>query len=341
MATFPLSPLPPLLLPWFSENARSMPWRETKDPYCIWISEIMLQQTRVEAVRAYYLRFTQTLPTIQALAEVEDHTLLKLWEGLGYYNRAKNLKKAAQIIVKDLGGNFPNTYDTIISLPGIGPYTAGAVSSIAFSLPHPAVDGNVLRVCSRFLADNSCIDDPKVKEKVSADISALFSQNIHPGTFNQALMELGATVCIPVGKPHCDICPLQNHCKAKAEGSQLQFPVRKEKKPRKIEKKTVFVLQVEEEIALYQTEDSGLLGGLWALPSVSGTLKESPAISLLTDWGVDPVALNKSREEKHIFTHIQWEMTVYYISCKTKSPRFTWGLADNYPLPSAYRKLLV
>ena len=340
MPKSPLSVLPELLLPWFSQNARDMPWRNTTDPYAIWVSEIMLQQTRVEAVRGYFTRFIDALPHIQALAQVDEEKLLKLWEGLGYYNRAKNLKKAAQKIMQDFHGVFPDNYEAIISLPGIGPYTAGAVSSISFSLAYPAVDGNVLRVCSRFLEDSSCIDLAQTKRQVEKEISALFSDTFHPGTFNQSIMELGATVCLPNGKPLCDICPLSSHCKANIAGTQLQFPVRAEKRKRKIEEKTIFVLSVEDEIALLKSPDSGLLSGLWALPAVNGKLNEAMAIKQIETWGLHPIQLVKSRVEKHIFTHIEWQMVSYYVNCKVKGGTFTWGHSSHFALPTAYRKFL-
>lgn len=332
--------LPKLLLPWFAEHAREMPWRETKDPYAIWLSEIMLQQTRVETVRSYYPRFMNALPNVYMLAEVEDDKLFKLWEGLGYYTRVKNIKKAAKVIVDTHQGKFPETYEEILALPGIGPYTAGAVASICFALPYPAVDGNVMRVWSRLLASDACIDDKHIVPQIADEISALFSEDIHPGTFNQALMELGATVCLPAGRPHCDRCPMNMECHANALGTQRSFPVRKEKKARKIHERTVFILQVGDEIAFEKVNGFGLLSGLWALPSVRMKIRERPAIEAAKSMGVDPVELVKCVEKKHVFSHIEWYMRAYYINCRTKDPQFSWAKADDLPLPIAYRKFL-
>lgn len=205
MDNLDLNMLPELLLPWYQENHRCLPWRETKEPYHIWLSEIMLQQTRVEAVKGYYARFLAALPTVEALANCDDDALHKLWEGLGYYSRVRNLKKAAQVIQERYNGQFPGEYDAVLALPGIGEYTAGAVCSIAFDLPVPAVDGNVLRVFSRLTDDPSPIDLPAVKASVRERLAAIYPKEA--GDFTQALMELGATVCGPNRKPECGSCP--------------------------------------------------------------------------------------------------------------------------------------
>ena len=226
------SQLPDRLLPWYKQHKRELPWRQDREPYHVWLSEIMLQQTRVEAVRGYYARFLQALPTVEALAQAPAEQLNKLWEGLGYYSRVRNLQKAAQQIMELHGGQFPRQYDQIRALAGIGDYTAGAIGSICFDWPTPAVDGNVLRVCSRLTADPAPIDDLKTKRDLTAALAEIYPQG-RCGDFTQALMELGATVCAPNGAPKCDCCPLADLCTANREGTQLQYPVKAKKNPRK------------------------------------------------------------------------------------------------------------
>ena len=338
-----LSQVPEALLPWYRIHARDLPWRRTRDPYRVWLSEIMLQQTRVEAAKGHYARFLEALPTIEDLAQVDDDRLMKLWEGLGYYNRAKNLKLTAILIMSTHGGHFPQTHGEILSLPGIGPYTAGAVSSICFGLPYPAVDGNVFRVYARLTALADSVDLPAVKKRITDDISAILPV-ADPATFNQALMELGALVCLPVGAPHCDVCPLAHLCQAKASGTQLEYPVRLKKKARRIEEKTVFILTSAEALAVEKRDAGGLLGGLWALPNVPGILGENEALALVKSWGVEPVELTKASQKKHIFTHVEWHMRGYYLECRIQSSDFTWAdaqqRANQVALPTAFRQFL-
>ena len=231
MDNLDLNTLPELLLPWYRENHRCLPWRETKEPYHIWLSEIMLQQTRVEAVKGYYARFLAALPTVEALANCDDDALHKLWEGLGYYSRVRNLKKAAQVIQERYNGQFPREYDAVLALPGIGEYTAGAVCSIAFDLPVPAVDGNVLRVFSRLTDDPSPIDLPAVKASVRERLAAIYPKEA--GDFTQALMELGATVCGPNRKPECGSCPCRKICLGYQHGTAETLPVKSPKRERR------------------------------------------------------------------------------------------------------------
>ena len=339
-----LRQIPGAILPWYGTHARDLPWRRTSRPYEIWLSEVMLQQTRVEAVRGYYSRFLAALPTIAHLAQVEEDRLLKLWEGLGYYSRAKNLKRAAQVIQSQYGGQFPRTYGEILSLPGIGPYTAAAIASICFSLPCPAIDGNVLRVYARVLTMEDCVDLPAVKQAVTEALSPLY-QDVIPGDLNQALMELGALICLPNGAPQCNACPLASLCLGKAAGRARAYPVKAKKKPRRVEEKTVFILTVEEDsLAVEKREENGLLAGLWALPNVTGSLTEEEALALATGWGVHPIELIKSREKKHIFTHVEWHMRGFYLKCRTKSPAFTWATSqersNRIALPTAFRQFL-
>lgn len=335
-----LSPqLPQWLLPWYEQNKRDLPWRQDREPYHIWVSEIMLQQTRVEAVKGYYTRFLAALPDIPALAACDDDALHKLWEGLGYYSRVRNLKKAAQQIISAYGGVFPRDYGSVRSLPGIGPYTAGAICSIAFDLPTPAVDGNVLRVVSRLWDDGTPIDTPEMKQAVTQALEAVYPAQA--GLFTQALMELGATVCGPNRTPDCPRCPCAAHCLGYAHGTAVALPAKLPKREKRQEEKTVFILQCDGCFALRRRPPKGLLAGLWEFPNVPGTLAPEAAIGLLGDWNLRPSELEKSITRKHIFTHIVWEMRGIYAQVREKAPEFTWmtpGEIDTQAaLPTAFR----
>lgn len=332
--------LPELLLPWFAEHRRDLPWRRDRAPYHVWLSEIMLQQTRVEAVRGYYERFLRELPTVEALARAPEAQLLRLWEGLGYYSRVRNLQKAAQQIVRR--GSFPDTFEELLELPGVGRYTAGAIGSICFERLTPAVDGNVLRVAARLLR----LDIPVTEEKTRRAVESALAR-IYPtgscGAFTQALMELGATVCAPNGAPHCEVCPLAALCRACADGVQREYPKKSEKKPRRIEKRTVFVLWCDGKIAVCRRPDAGLLAGLWQLPDTPGELDAQRAIELAQSWGVGPSGIARSARRIHLFTHIRWEMLAYFLPC-TQQGSFVWfspeELKDGVGLPTAYRQFL-
>lgn len=338
-----LEKLPELLLPWYAANARSLPWREDREPYHIWLSEIMLQQTRVEAVKDYYRRFLAALPDIPALAAADEGQVNKLWEGLGYYSRARNLHRAAKEIVACFGGQFPQAYEQIRALPGIGDYTAGAIGSIAFELPTPAVDGNVLRVISRVKASSECVSDPKVKQKIRAELAEVYPQG-SCGVFTQSLMEVGATVCVPNGAPRCGQCPLGGICRARAENIQTQLPVKAQKRQRRQEKKTVLVLCCDGNIALLKRPETGLLAGLWQLPDVPGHCSAEEAVHQAQLWGTAPRELLKRTERTHIFTHVEWDMVCYFIRCADMPERFVWAdsaqLAAEYSVPTAYRQFL-
>lgn len=331
--------LPQWLLPWYEQNKRDLPWRQDREPYHIWVSEIMLQQTRVEAVKGYYTRFLAALPDIPALAACGDDALHKLWEGLGYYSRVRNLKKAAQQIVSAYGGVFPRDYGSVRSLPGIGPYTAGAICSIAFDLPTPAVDGNVLRVVARLWDDGTPIDTPEMKQAVTQALEAVYPAQA--GLFTQALMELGATVCGPNRTPDCPRCPCAAHCLGYAHGTAAALPAKLPKREKRQEEKTVFILQCDGCFALRRRPPKGLLAGLWEFPNVPGTLAPEAAIGLLGDWNLRPSELEKSITRKHIFTHIVWEMRGIYAQVREKAPEFTWmtpGEIDTQAaLPTAFR----
>lgn len=335
--------LPELLLPWYWQNSRDLPWRRDADAYHIWISEIMLQQTRVETVVDYYYRFLAAFPDVEHLANADIDSVLKLWEGLGYYSRARNLHRAAKEIMAAHHGRFPDTYEAIRALPGIGPYTAGAIASIAFELPTPAVDGNVLRVVMRITEDFRCIDLEKTKKEITRRLAAIYPPS-HRGDFTQSLMELGATVCLPNGVPLCEKCPLGHRCLARQNDSIARLPVRKEKTPRKQQDKTFFLLQSGGKIALEKTEAKGVLHGLWALPSANGLLSRAAAAELLTELDLAPFCIIDTRRGKHIFTHIQWNILCYSVICHALSPRFRWvtpaALAEEISLPTAFRKFL-
>lgn len=334
------SSFPERLLPWYEENRRDLPWRQDRTGYHVWLSEIMLQQTRVEAVRAYYIRFLQALPTIEDLADCEDDRLKKLWEGLGYYSRVRNLKKAAQEIVEQYGGVFPGEYERIRDLPGIGDYTAGAIGSICFELPTPAVDGNVLRVAARFFADDTPIDLPRHKEQIRKALAVVYPLG-RCGDFTQALMELGATVCLPGGAPKCEGCPLQDGCLAHLHGVERSLPVKTPKKPKRHEERTVFLLRQEGRYALRKRKDTGLLAGLWELPNVDGKLEETAALEAVEAIGLKPVQIHRRLEREHIFTHIVWEMRCYFLDCQGQGENLTWltrsEIEENAALPTAFR----
>ena len=332
--------LPGLLLPWYQQNKRDLPWRQDRDPYHVWLSEIMLQQTRVEAVKGYYARFLEALPTVEALAACPEEPLLKLWEGLGYYNRVRNLQKAAKMVAET---GFPDTYEGLLALPGVGEYTAGAVASICFDRPVAAVDGNVLRVLARFLADGSPITDPAVKKRAKAALEAVYPAET-PGEFTQALMELGATVCVPNGPPKCEVCPLSGQCRAFLEQKTALLPVKPKKQQRKTEDRTVFLLYCGDKLAIEKRPGSGLLAGLWQLPNLPGVLSAEQALAQAAAWGCEPHDLLSQRHKKHIFTHITWEMEGFFVTCGREDDRFVWAtpeeLQTNYALPTAFRQFL-
>ncbi len=331
------------LLKWYENEHRMLPWRMTKSPYYIWISEIMLQQTRVEAVKGYYARFINDIPDIEALANVSEETLLKLWEGLGYYNRARNLQKAARLIVKEHDGTFPTTYQEVLNLPGIGEYTAGAICSICYELPTPAVDGNVLRVMTRVTECKSNIDDAKTKKLAKQELEALY-QTGNCSDLTQALMELGAMVCVPNGAPKCEICPLVSVCKAYKNQSYGQYPVRKEKKKRKIQKKTVFLLRDGDFYGIRKRPSSGLLANMWEFLNVDVNMDKQEALQYISKQGYEPIDIEKEIPYTHIFTHIEWNMTAYYISCHNRHPELTWIHKDEFEsrfaLPTAFKTFI-
>lgn len=344
------------LLAWYDAGRRILPWREEPTPYHVWLSEIMLQQTRVEAVKPYYDRFLRYLPDIESLAAVEDEQLLKLWEGLGYYNRARNLKKSAVRIMEEYDGKMPGEYEQLMNLPGIGSYTAGAIASIAFHKPVPAVDGNVLRILSRLRLDDRDILSGAVKKSIEEELRAVMPQD-RPGDFNQALMELGATVCIPNGSPKCGECPWENLCRARIENRMAEYPKKARKKPRRIEKKTVLVILDEHFVALHRRADKGLLAGMYEFPMIEGHRSEGEVIDYLEKLGISPLRIQRLEASKHIFTHKEWHMIGYQVRADELMKEGACGLAadgrqpgeghdyifidpeetkNRYPIPSAF-----
>lgn len=332
------------LLDWYPAHHRALPWRENCEPYRVWVSEIMLQQTRVEAVKGYYARFLAALPDVQSLAACPEEQLLKLWEGLGYYNRVRNMQKAARVIMEEYGGVFPQTYAEVRALPGIGDYTAGAICSICYGLPTPAVDGNVLRVMARLQEDFRNVLDAGVKADMTAQLAEIYPQaDCHMLT--QALMEIGATVCVPNGTPDCADCPLKMVCMAYEADSVSCLPIREKKQKRRIEERTVFVLACDGKIAIRKRPAKGLLASLWELPNCDGILTPEEAVTQCSAWNVKPEELLKTVQRRHVFTHITWEMQGVFLRCGSQSEAFVWAdaaeLETVYSLPTAFRCVIV
>lgn len=300
------------LLAWFDENARVLPWREHPSPYYVWVSEIMLQQTRVEAVKPFFARFTEALPDVAALAACPEDRLLKLWEGLGYYNRVRNMQKAAQLVMSEYGGELPRSYEELRALPGIGSYTAGAVASIAYGQAVPAVDGNVLRVVSRICGNEEDISKQSVRARFERELLAAMPQD-RPGAYNQALMELGAMVCLPNGAPDCAACPVRSLCCANRTGRQTELPVRAAKKARRVEERTVLVIRDSSCAAVRQRPKKGLLAGLYELPNCDGHLTQDEALEVVKGYGFRPIRILPLAPAKHVFSHIEWHMIGYMV----------------------------
>ena len=307
----PLDAIAAPLLRWFHSEKRALPWREEPTPYRVWVSEIMLQQTRVEAVKPYFERFVAALPDVRALARADEDTLMKLWEGLGYYSRARHLQSAARLICSDHGGEIPARFDDLLALPGIGRYTAGAVASIAFGERRPAVDGNVLRVIMRLLACPADILKESTKRAVEEALIAHLPENA--GDFNQALMELGALVCLPRGAARCPSCPLERLCLAKEANLQAELPQKTPPKRRRTEKLTIFLLSKNGKIALEKRPAHGLLAGLWGFPAMEGHLKKNEAAKALQALGLIPAKLHALPAAQHIFSHITWQMVGWHV----------------------------
>lgn len=326
-----------LILNWYSENKRDFLWRRDTDPYKVWISEIMLQQTRIEAVIDYYSRFMTRLPTIKDLSFVSEDELLKLWEGLGYYSRARNLKKAACKIMEEYNGVFPSTYDEIIKLPGIGEYTAGAISSICFNEKQVAIDGNVMRVYCRVTDSDLDVSDLKVKKRIGEEIKKILPSN--SGDFNQGIMELGEVICIPNGTPNCSNCPLKNHCLAHINHRESIIPRKVMKKEKLEEEYTLFLIQYKNQYAL-RKRSTGLLKNMWEFPNKDGFLTYDEVKGIIPN--ITDIKL--SITNTHIFTHKKWFMNSYIIIVDKKINSYEWftleEIEKNLALPSAFTPFL-
>ena len=332
------------LLKWYDVNKRILPWRDRNNAYYTWVSEIMLQQTRVEAVKPYFHRFIQELPDVAALAAAPEEKLTKLWEGLGYYSRVRNMQKAAIQVMEEYDGKIPEEFDLLLSLKGIGRYTAGAIASIAYGRKAAAVDGNVLRVYTRLTENCEDIMKQSFRKAVEEEITAIMPPD-RPGDFNQALMELGAVVCVPNGKAKCEECPLSPFCLSKKHGTVEKFPVKTQKKPRTIEKRTVLVIQDGACTVLRKRPETGLLAGLYEFPNVEGYLTQKAALAKVKEMGLEPLRIEALPDAKHIFSHIEWRMHGYRIvvSSLEQIPRQQFFFADKresdkkYAIPSAFR----
>ena len=327
----------PLLLDWYLKNKRELPWRRDKDPYHVWISEIMLQQTRIEAVIDYYHRFMEKVPSIQALSEISEDELLKLWEGLGYYSRARNLKKAACMIMDKYHGEFPKNYHDVLSLPGIGEYTAGAISSICFNLPEVAIDGNVMRVYCRVTDSDLDISDLKVKKEIGEKVKAILPKE--SGDFNQGIMELGEVICIPGGVPKCEICPLRFHCMSHVNHRETLIPRKIVKKEKLEEEYTLFLIKYKNTYALRKRGD-GLLKNMWEFPNENGFLTMEEVKGKIKNIK----SIQSCITNTHIFTHKKWFMNSYLIEISKKDPSYEWfsleEIETNCALASAYMPFL-
>lgn len=326
------------LLAWYDANKRILPWRENPTPYAVWVSEIMLQQTRVEAVKPYFHRFMQQLPDIQSLATCDDDQLAKLWEGLGYYHRVRNMKKCAITCVEKYNGQLPSTYEELLTLPGIGAYTAGAIASIAFKQKVPAVDGNVLRVFSRILCSEDDIGKETTKKKFQSIIQTYLPSRVN--AYNQALMEIGAMICVPNTRPHCNRCPLATLCKAHQKNKEMQYPIKQSKKARKIEQKTIAVVLFQNHVHLHQRDAKGLLANLYEFDTFEGHLTKQSLLKQLKPIG-NISSIVPLQDSKHIFTHKEWHMKGWLVLLDHASQAGLWAtqkeLLETYAIPSALR----
>ena len=335
-----LSELTAPLLLWYDAHRRVLPWRETVTPYRTWVSEIMLQQTRVSAVIPYFERFMAELPTAEALANIPEERLFKLWEGLGYYSRARNLQKAAKIVCEQFGGKLPETSAELTALPGIGAYTAAAIASINFGEAVAAVDGNLLRVAARVSGCGDDVTDAKVRREFQRRLDAVIDRK-RPGAYNQAMMDLGATVCLPNGAPLCEVCPARGFCEAYRQGLTEILPVRGAKKQRRAEERTVFLIKRGGTLAVRTRPDTGLLASLTEFPNVSGNLDEAGAAITLAQWGLTAKRIEPIGAAKHVFTHIEWQMKGYFAEVTGENDGFryvTRGELDALAIPTAFKK---
>ena len=329
------------LIDWCAAVRRPLPWRLSPTPYHVWSSEIMLQQTRIEAVIPYYARFLEALPNVAALAAAEEDRLLKLWEGLGYYSRARNLQKAAKLVMADFGGELPRQAAKLKTLPGIGDYTAGAIASIAYGEPEPAVDGNVLRVMTRLLARSDDIMLPRTRSDIASLLRGVYPKGEKAGLLTEGIMELGETLCLPNTAPKCKACPLKALCRASLAGEAERYPVKSPPKARRIEQRTVLLLRCGERYAVRKRTGKGLLAGLWEFPNTEGTPDEAAVCALVRSLGAAPLTIEPCGEAKHVFTHVEWHMRGCRITLGEELPGFLWKTPEEIhrdcPIPTALR----
>lgn len=327
------------LVRWYTAHERAFPWRTEPTPYRVWVSEIMLQQTRIEAALPYFDRFMAALPTLRDLAEAPEDVLLKLWEGLGYYSRVRNLQKAAQQVMREYGGELPSSYEALVKLPGIGEYTAGAIASIAFGKRAAAVDGNVLRVMARLTDDDRDVMQTKPRRELTELVRRLVPEEA-PGAFNQGLMELGETVCLPNAMPQCDVCPIREYCAVAGEKRARDLPTRAAPKPRRVEQRTVLAVitdEVPRRVLLHRRAARGLLGGMWELPNTLAD--ETEPLPELSDAVISTAPLGSGR---HVFSHVEWQMNGLLVNVKPFTPPadYCFVTAEElsvYALPAAFR----
>lgn len=334
----------PLLVNWYRQNKKDLPWRRDPTPYHVWISEIMLQQTRIEAAIGYYERFLSALPDVASLASIEDDALLKLWQGLGYYSRARNLKKAAILVMERYGGKLPCNVSELRTLPGIGDYTAGAIASIAYGKAEPAVDGNVLRVLSRLLASDADVMLPATRRDMTRLLASHYPAGADAAALTEGLMELGEVVCIPNGEAKCHCCPVASLCLAKRQGRANALPVRTGPKKRRVEQRTVLLMQDDiGRFALNKRPENGLLAGMWEFASFDGALSEDAVIKYLAEQDIKVHTIEPDVAAHHVFSHIEWEMKSYFLTV-SGSGRYCWATSEEimvqYAIPSAYRTYL-
>lgn len=336
---FEFKRIPAPLLSWYDTNKRDLAWRKNPTPYRVWVSEIMLQQTRVEAVKEYYDRFMRALPTIADLANCEEEKLLKLWEGLGYYSRVRNMQKTAKLVVENYGGEFPSDEKALKNLPGIGAYTVGAIRSIAFGLPAPAVDGNVFRVISRLSENPTVISEPAYRTYLERELLKIYpKQGERCSAFTQSLMELGALICKPQ-TPDCGVCPLKGICRAFANGTQSEYPVLPEKKSKKSERRYVFLIKTPQGVSL-RKRTAGVLKGMTEFPSEP--IENKTPEEILKSWGVGAFTIKNRKTFAHIFTHIKWEMVCLLVEAESApfENRTVEEIKTQVSLPTAFRQCL-
>lgn len=353
------------LIQWYRINRRDLPWRQDTDPYHIWVSEIMLQQTRVTAVIPYYTRFLEELPDIASLAQASEEQILKLWEGLGYYSRVRNMQTAARQIVEDYDGVFPSAFKEIRSLKGIGTYTAGAVASIAYGLPVPAVDGNVLRVLSRISGSDEDILKPQVKKRFEAELTCVMEEvcrdtdrigcsagwtaarpDRFPGEFNQSLIELGALICVPNASPKCGKCPAAEFCRAHAMGKELDLPVRSKAAKRRVEERTIVIFRDGERAGICRRPSRGLLAGMYEPVNLPGHMDREEVLLYCREIGLAPIRILPLENARYIFSHMEWRMIAYYVLVdeleKSSGEKMIFArpqeIREKYPIPSAFEK---